>query len=122
MISLYYISFSYVAILLFFSIFLASAIVILSYIFSSSTPDVEKVSAYECGFEPYEDARHVFDIRFYLVSMLFILFDLEAAFFFPWCASYSCLTVDGAWIMLDFAIELLVGYIYAWEVGALEWD
>lgn len=72
-----------IGILLIFAIVLSSIIIFLSYSFSSSTPDVEKVSAYECGFDPYEDARNVFDVRFYLIAILFIIFDLEAIFFFP---------------------------------------
>jgi NADH-quinone oxidoreductase subunit A len=85
-------------------------------------PDTEKTSAYECGFDPYEDARNVFDIRFYLVAILFIIFDLEAVYFFPWCMSLSLLSGDSLWGMVDFIFELGVGLIYAWEVGALEWD
>jgi len=85
-------------------------------------PDVEKVSPYECGFDPYEDSRNAFDIRFYLVAILFIIFDLEAVYFFPWCASFSYLNVEGFFSMVDFILELFVGYIYAWRVGALEWN
>jgi NADH-quinone oxidoreductase subunit A len=85
-------------------------------------PDTEKTSAYECGFDPYEDARNVFDIRFYLVAILFIIFDLEAVYFFPWCMSLSLLSGDSLWGMVDFIFELGIGLIYAWEVGALEWD
>ena len=85
-------------------------------------PDTEKTSAYECGFDPYEDARNVFDIRFYLVAILFIIFDLEAVYFFPWCMSLSLLNSDSLWGMVDFIFELGIGLIYAWEVGALEWD
>ena len=114
--------FTQILILLIFSIILACLILFLSYSFSSSTPDVEKVSAYECGFDPYEDARNVFDVRFYLVAILFIIFDLEAVYFFPWCVSYSFLNTDGLWGMMDFIIELLIGFIYAWEVGALNWE
>ena len=120
--NLFYIESSKIGILLLFSIVLASAIIFLSYMFSTAAPDAEKVSAYECGFDPYEDARNVFDVRFYLVSILFIIFDLEAVFFFPWCISLSYLNIDGVWIMLDFVIELLAGYIYAWDAGALDWD
>jgi len=87
-----------------------------------SKPDSEKLSAYECGFDPYEDARNVFDIRFYLVAILFILFDLEAVYFFPFSISISFLNADGFLAMLDFVIELIFGLIYAWEVGALEWE
>lgn len=111
-----------IAILFIFSMALSFIIIFLSYTFSSSTPDVEKVSAYECGFDPYEDARNVFDVRFYLVAILFIIFDLEAVFFFPWCVSLSFLSVEGLWGMFDFIIELLVGYYYVWEVGALDWE
>ena len=85
-------------------------------------PDSEKVSAYECGFDPYEDARNTFDVRFYLVAILFIIFDLEAVYFYPWCVSFSFLNIEGFWGMFDFIIELVVGFIYAWEVGALEWE
>jgi len=85
-------------------------------------PDSEKVSAYESGFDPYEDARNCFDIRFYLVAILFIIFDLEAVYFFPWCISFSFLNIDTFYLMLDFIIELIVGFFYAWEVGALEWE
>jgi NADH:ubiquinone oxidoreductase subunit 3 (subunit A) len=111
-----------IAILFIFSMALSFIIIFLSYTFSSSTPDVEKVSAYECGFDPYEDARNVFDVRFYLVAILFIIFDLEAVFFFPWCVSLSFLSVEGLWGMFDFIIELFVGYYYVWEVGALDWE
>lgn len=105
-----------------FSVFLSSAILVLSLRASKYNPDVEKLSSYECGFDPYEDARNVFEVRFYLVAILFIIFDLETIFFFPWCVSISFLTLEGFWGMIDFTIELLVGYMYAWQVGALDWD
>lgn len=120
--NLFYTEISKVGILLIFAIVLSFIIILLSYTLSNSTPDVEKVSAYECGFDPYEDARNVFDVRFYLVAILFIIFDLEAVFFFPWCVSLSFLNNEGLWCMIDFVIELLAGYIYAWEAGALDWD
>lgn len=107
--------------LLTFSTVLACAIILLSYIFSGSNPDVEKTSAYECGFDPYEDARNVFDVKFYLVAILFIIFDLEAVYFFPWCASMSFLSIDGLYYFFDFIVELLIGFLYAWKIGALEW-
>jgi NADH-quinone oxidoreductase subunit A len=109
-------------ILLLFSIILASFIILASYSLTLFNPDVEKVSAYECGFDPYEDARNTFDIRFYLVAILFLIFDLEAAFFFPWCSSFSFLNIDSFWFMIDFILELLVGFVYAWIIGALEWE
>lgn len=105
-----------------FSISLSFFILFLSLRVGASNPDPEKVSAYECGFDPYEDARNVFDIRFYLVAILFIVFDLEAVYFFPWCASFSFISTQGFFSMIDFTLELLIGYIYAWEVGALEWN
>jgi NADH-quinone oxidoreductase subunit A len=120
--SLFYIESIKIGILLIFAVILSVVIIFLSYLFSTTAPDVEKVSPYECGFEPYEDARNVFDVRFYLVAILFLIFDLEAVFFFPWCISLSYLNASGFWIMTDFIIELLIGYIYAWEVGALDWE
>lgn len=104
------------------SFFLALIILFLSLNLGAYNPDVEKVSPYECGFDPYEDSRNAFDIRFYLVAILFIIFDLEAVYFFPWCASFSYLNVEGFFSMVDFILELFVGYIYAWRVGALEWN
>jgi NADH-quinone oxidoreductase subunit A len=104
------------------SFFLAIIILFLSLNLGAYNPDVEKVSPYECGFDPYEDSRNAFDIRFYLVAILFIIFDLEAVYFFPWCASFSYLNVEGFFSMVDFILELFVGYIYAWRVGALEWN
>jgi NADH-quinone oxidoreductase subunit A len=120
--NLFLLEFSKIGILLLFSFCLASMILFLSFRFSAYNPDSEKLSAYECGFDPYEDARNVFDVRFYLVAILFIIFDLEAAYFFPWCVSFSFLNDSGAWSMLDFIIELLCGFIYEWVVSALDWE
>jgi len=97
-------------------------ILFLSFRLSTDNPDSEKLSAYECGFDPYEDARNVFDVRFYLVAILFLIFDIEAAYFFPWCVSFSFLTLEGFWSMIDFIVELLFGFIYAWKIGAIDWD
>ncbi len=121
-ISFFYTQFGSICVLLLFSIFLASFILFLSLRLGAYNPDSEKLSAYECGFDPYEDARNAFDVRFYLVAILFILFDLEAAFFFPWCVSISYLDITSLWIMIDFLFELLIGFIYAWIVGALNWE
>ena len=98
--------------LVLFSIFLSAIILTLSYMLSNSNPDIEKLSSYECGFDPYEDARNVFDVRFYLVAILFIVFDLEAVFFYPWCVSLSFLSIDAFWGMVDFILELLLGFLY----------
>ena len=120
--SFYYLQICHLGFLICFSILLACLIIFLSFRLSASKPDVEKLSAYECGFDPYEDARNVFDIRFYLVAILFILFDLEAVYFFPFSISISFLNIDSFFAMLDFVIELILGFVYAWEVGALEWE
>jgi NADH-quinone oxidoreductase subunit A len=85
-------------------------------------PDPEKLSAYECGFNPFDDARMKFDVRFYLVSLLFIIFDLEVAFLFPWAIALKQLGVFGFWSMMVFLGVLTVGFIYEWRKGALEWD
>ncbi len=114
--------YSHILVLFIFSTFLAVIILAASYIIGTQNPDSEKVSAYECGFDPYEDARNSFDVRFYLVAILFIIFDLEAMFFFPWSVSLSFLQSTGFWGMIDFIIELVIGYIYAWQIGALEWE
>jgi NADH-quinone oxidoreductase subunit A len=111
-----------IGILLFFSIFLACFIIFLSYVFSTSNPDAEKLSAYECGFDPYEDARNIFDIKFYLIAILFIVFDLECIFFFPWSVSYSFLNIEGFWCFFDFVIELLIGFLYAWKMKSFTWN
>lgn len=120
--TLFYLESYKIGILLIFAIFLSSLLIFLSYLFSNFNPDTEKVSAYECGFDPYEDARNIFDISFYLVAILFLIFDLEAVYFFPWCVSYSFLNLESFWGIIDFVIELFVGFIYAWEVGALNWE
>ena len=116
--------FEFLPILLFLgvAIILALIIVTLSYFLSIQNPDTEKLSSYECGFEPYEDARNIFDVKFYVVAILFILFDIEAMFLLPWSVSLSQLSTLGFWSMIDFIIELGVGFVYVWYVGALEWD
>jgi len=89
---------------------------------ANRAPDSEKLSAYECGFNPFGDARSRFDIRFYLVAILFIVFDLEASFLFPWAMTLSTQGGLGYRTMLDFVVELVIGYIFVWKVGALEWE
>lgn len=94
----------------------------LSYLISSKSIEKDKVSAYECGFNPFEDARNQFDVRFYLVSILFIIFDLEVSFLFPWAVSLNHLTLIGFWSMFIFLLILTIGFIYEWKKGALEWE
>ena len=114
----------YLPILIFLGIAigLASAIVLASLIIARQKPDSEKLSAYECGFEPFEDARIKFDIRFYLVAILFIIFDLEVAFLFPWAVSLGDIGIFGFWSMVVFLAILTVGFVYEWKKGALEWE
>lgn len=87
-----------------------------------SRPDPEKVSSYECGFNAFDDARMKFDVRFYLVAILFIIFDLEVAFLFPWAAAFGDVGVFGFWSMMVFLAILTVGFVYEWKKGALEWE
>src|SRR6476469_6727638 len=101
---------------------LSFVILLLSYTFSTLLPDTQKLSTYECGFDPYEDARNAFDVRFYLVAILFIIFDIESVFLFPWGVCLSALPPLGYWCILDFFVELCLGFVYAWKVGALEWE
>jgi NADH-quinone oxidoreductase subunit A len=120
-ISLFHIESSKIGILIIIAILISIIIIAASFVLGPSLPDSEKLSIYECGFDPYEDARNAFDVRFYLIAILFIIFDLETVFFFPWCISLSLLNDIGIWSMLDFIVELLIGYIYAWLIGALNW-
>jgi len=85
-------------------------------------PDPEKVSAYECGFNAFDDARMKFDVRFYLVSILFIIFDLEVAFLFPWAVAFADMSMTAFWSMMLFLGVLTAGFAYEWKKGALEWD
>ncbi|MBN2752783.1 MAG: NADH-quinone oxidoreductase subunit A [Rhodospirillaceae bacterium] len=101
---------------------LAGTMVVASYVVARQNPDTEKVSAYECGFEAFDDARARFEVRFYLVSILFIIFDLEAAFLFPWSIVLKKIGGFGLASMLVFLGVLTVGFIYEWRKGALEWE
>jgi NADH-quinone oxidoreductase subunit A len=114
----------YYSVLLLLVVGIALALIILgaSFFLSFQNPDTEKLSAYECGFDPYEDARNQFDVRFYVVAILFILFDLEAMYLFPWAVSLSQIHVFGFWTMGDFILELVMGFVYAWKIGALDWE
>ena len=101
---------------------IAGAMVGGSLLAARQKPYAEKLSAYECGFEPFDDARRRFDVRFYLVAILFIIFDLEVAFLFPWAISLSRIGALGFWSMIGFLAVLTVGFIYEWRRGALEWE
>ena len=114
----------YLPILLFLgvAIAIAGAAVGASLIVGKQNPDSEKLSAYECGFDAFDDARSKFDVRYYLVAILFIIFDLEVAFLFPWAVSLSEIGMLGFWSMVVFLGILTVGFIYEWKKGALEWE
>jgi NADH-quinone oxidoreductase subunit A len=114
----------YLSIVIFFfiAIVLSFSFIILNFLLAPNKPDPEKLSAYECGFEAISDSRMEFDIRFYLVAILFIIFDLEIAFLFPWAISLGNLGSLGFWSMIIFLFILTVGFIYEWKKGALDWD
>jgi len=114
----------YLPILVFLAIAVALGLLLLlaPRVTAPSNPDPEKVSAYECGFNAFDDARMKFDVRFYLVSILFIIFDLEIAFLFPWAVAFKDLSNLGFWSMMVFLAVLTVGFAYEWKKGALEWE
>jgi NADH-quinone oxidoreductase subunit A len=115
---------SYLPIAIFIGIALVIGIALLvaPFVVAFKAPDSEKLSAYECGFNAFDDARMKFDIRFYLVSILFIIFDLEVAFLFPWAVSFGAVGWFGFWSMMVFLAVLTIGFIYEWKKGALEWE
>jgi len=118
----------YLPILVFLAVaaVLGSAFILGAWVLAPKHPDPEKISAYECGFNAFEDARMKFDVRFYLVAILFIIFDLEVAFLFPWAVSLMKLPhasgLFAFWSMISFLVVLTVGFIYEWKKGALEWE
>ena len=101
---------------------ISGALLLAPFLAAFKAPDPEKLSAYECGFPAFGDARMKFDVRFYLVSILFIIFDLEVAFLFPWAISLGTTGVFAFWSMMVFLGVLTVGFIYEWKKGALEWE
>jgi NADH-quinone oxidoreductase subunit A len=101
---------------------LSVVMVVASLLAARQRPDSEKLSAYECGFDAFDDARHKFDVRYYLVAILFIIFDLEVAFLFPWAVALGDIGVYGFWSMMVFLGVLTIGFIYEWKKGALEWE
>ena len=111
-----------IIIFIFVALGLSIGFVILNFILSPNNPDPEKLSAYECGFEAFGDSRMEFDVRFYLVAILFIIFDLEIAFLFPWAISLGSIGSLGFWSMMIFLFILTIGFIYEWKIGALDWD
>ena len=114
----------YFSIILFLiiALILSCGFILLNFVFSPKKPDPEKLSPYECGFEPFNDSRMEFDVRFYLVAILFIIFDLEIAFLFPWAITLGEIGVFGFISMMIFLTILTVGFIYEWKKGALDWE
>jgi len=115
---------NYLPILIFLSVALALGLLMLSlgFLFGKGTKSKAKLSPYECGFDPFEDARIPFDVRYYFVAILFIIFDLEIAFLFPWAVSLNKIGIAGIIAMGIFLLVLVIGFIYEWSKGALEWD
>ena len=111
-----------ILIFLFIALTLSIGFIAINFIFSPNNPDPEKLSAYECGFEPFSDSRTQFDVRFYLVAILFIIFDLEIAFLFPWAISLGNIGILGFVSMMIFLFILTIGFIYEWKKGALDWE
>src|ERR1700753_2235549 len=114
----------YLPILIFIAIagITSGALILVPFVIAPAKPDAEKLSAYECGFNAFGDARMKFDVRFYLVSLLFIIFDLEVAFLFPWAITLGKTGVFAFWSMMAFLGVLTIGFIYEWKKGALEWE
>ena len=114
----------YLPIILFLviALILSAGFILVNFLLSPNNPDPEKLSAYECGFEPFNDSRMEFDVRFYLVAILFIIFDLEIAFLFPWAISLGAIGVFGFVSMMIFLFILTIGFIYEWRKGALDWE
>ena len=115
---------NYLTIIIFLTIaiLLSLGFVVLNFALSPKNPDPEKLSAYECGFEAFDNARIEFDVRFYLVAILFIIFDLEIAFLFPWAISLGNIGILGFTSMMIFLFILTIGFIYEWKKGALDWE
>jgi NADH-quinone oxidoreductase subunit A len=102
------------------AVIISSVLMIISFLLANQSGGVEKLSPYECGFEPFEDARTHFDVKFYLIALLFLLFDIEVLFLFPWSVSLSCIGFFGFWLMMEFLFELTIGYVYVWKIGVLD--
>ena len=111
-----------IIIFVFIALALSCGFIIINLAFSPNNPDPEKLSAYECGFEAFSDSRIKFDVRFYLVAILFIIFDLEITFLFPWAITLGSITGFGFWTMALFLILLTIGFVYEWKKGALDWE
>jgi NADH-quinone oxidoreductase subunit A len=119
-----FVIYEYSPLLMFITVGIILSVIILglSYLVANQQADYEKLSAYECGFDPFQDARLNFEVRFYLVAILFIIFDLEVSFLFPWAVTLDKITFMGFWTMIVFLLILTIGFVYEWWKGALEWE
>ena len=115
--SLFKTNFFPIFVFILFSFLLSSLILLLSYLVAIQNPDSEKLSTYECGFEPYEDARQNFDIKFYLIAILFLIFDIETIFLIPWAITFNLLNILSYWVIIDFILELGIGFLYIWYLN-----
>lgn len=112
----------YIFIFFFGAFFISTLLIFISYFLVYQEVDNEKISAYECGFQPFSDTRGKFNVRYYLIAILFMIFDLEIMYLFPWAVSVNITGFAGIWIILLFLIVLTIGFVYEWQKGALEWD
>lgn len=115
---------NYLSLFIFLCVSIALGFIIFgaSYFLAYQNPDSEKFAIYECGFDPYEDSRNNFEIKFFLIAILFLLFDIEAIFLFPWAVSITYIKSLGFWVIFDFIFELMLGFCYAWILGAFIWE
>lgn len=120
--SCYYSEYFFILIFTVISFVIVLVLLVISYSVSSKNITDEKASAYECGFEPFDESRKTFDIQFYIVGVLFLIFDLEIAFLFPWALSLSYIGLFGFWVMCIFILFLTIGFVYEWQRGALDWS
>ena len=109
-------------ILFFISSILSFCLIFFSFILINQFPDSEKLSVYECGYEPYDNTRHIFNINFYLIALLFVIFDIEILFLIPWCIFISEIDLLSFWSMIDFIFELSIGFFYLWYFNSLDWE
>lgn len=118
----YYTEYNNILIFIIISVLIVLILLIIAYLLSPKNKNSEKLSAYECGFEPFDESRKTFDIQFYIVGILFLIFDLEIAFMFPWAVSLSYIGIFGFWVMIVFFFIINFGFIYEWQRGALDWS
>jgi len=118
----YYVKYWHILVFIVVSVLIVLILFMVAYLLSPKSANKEKSSAYECGFEPFDESRKTFDIQFFIVGILFLIFDLEVAFIFPWAVSLSSIGIFGFWVMMLFFIIINIGFVYEWQRGALDWS